>query len=106
VAARDCLAAPRVVAVAHDVPLPAYDDAIPATPKDPDRVVELSERWGLDRPRNRVLTTFGTAGAHRSPGGCHAPTSHSCGSMAPRFLTTLNVPFCDRAMYMFNRRWC
>ena len=50
-AARDYLAVgPRVVAVAYDVPLPAYDDATPATPKDPDRVVELSERWGLDSP--------------------------------------------------------
>ncbi len=38
--------------------------------------------------------------------GRHAPTSHSCGSMAPRFLTTLKVPPWDCAMYMFNRTWC
>ncbi len=33
-------------------------------------------------------------------------TSHSLGSMWPRFSTTLNVPFSDRAMYMFMRTWC
>ncbi len=58
-AAKDYLAvAPVVVAVAKDVPLPAYDDTIPAAPRDPDRLVELSERWGLDSPLNRVLTAF------------------------------------------------
>jgi 5'-3' exonuclease len=58
-ASRDYLAvAPKVVAVAHDVPLPAYDEAIPATPRDPDRLVELSQRWGLDSPLNRVLSAF------------------------------------------------
>ncbi|MEO7979713.1 MAG: 5'-3' exonuclease [Sporichthyaceae bacterium] len=58
-AGRDYLAvAPRVVAVAHDVPLPSYDDLIPATPGDPDRVVELSEQWALDSPLNRVLNAF------------------------------------------------
>ena len=56
-AGRDYLAvAPRVVAVATDVPVPPYDDAIPAQPKDPDRLVELSQRWGLDSPLNRVLS--------------------------------------------------
>ncbi|MGZ4609015.1 MAG: 5'-3' exonuclease [Actinomycetes bacterium] len=60
-AARDYLAvAPLVVAVARDVPLPSYDDAIPAAPRDPDRLVELSQRWGLDGPLNRVLAAFGT----------------------------------------------
>jgi len=50
------------------------------------------------------------AGAARAPGiGCSptdqvtdqvrpVPTSHSFGSMCPRFLTTLNVPPSDRAM--------
>jgi 5'-3' exonuclease len=50
--------APMVVAVATDAPLPAYDDAIPRVPRDPDRLVELSQRWGLDSPLNRVLTAF------------------------------------------------
>jgi 5'-3' exonuclease len=60
-AARDYLTvAPAVVAVVTDVPLPDYDDAILATPRDPDGLLELSERWGLDSPLNRVLTAFGT----------------------------------------------
>ena len=58
-ASRDYLAvAPKVVAVAGDVPLPSYDDNIPASPRDPDRLVELSQRWGLDSPLNRVLSAF------------------------------------------------
>ena len=58
-ASRDYLAvAPKVVAVAGDVPLPSYDEGIPATPRDPDRLVELSQRWGLDSPLNRVLSAF------------------------------------------------
>jgi len=60
-AARDYLAvAPMVVAVAHDVPLPDFDDAVPGAPRSPDRLLELSERWGLDGPLNRVLNAFGT----------------------------------------------
>jgi len=55
-AARDYLAvAPRVVRVATDVPLPAYDDRLPAVPRDPERVVELADRWGLDSSIGRVL---------------------------------------------------
>ena len=60
--ARDYLVAAQVVVrVARDVPLPVYDDTLPATPKDPKRLVELSERWGLDSPLNRVLTAFASA---------------------------------------------
>ncbi len=58
-ASRDYLAvAPKVVAVAHDAPIPPHDDAIPAGPKDPDRLLALSRRWGLDSPLNRVLNAF------------------------------------------------
>jgi len=58
-AGRDYLAvAPMVVAVAHDAPLPPYDDAIPRCARDPERLVELSQRWGLDSPLNRVLSVF------------------------------------------------
>ncbi len=54
--------APVVVAVATDVPVPKLrDDAlIPAKPHDPERLLELSQRWGLDSSLNRVLTAFGT----------------------------------------------
>jgi 5'-3' exonuclease len=58
-AARDYLAvAPAVVRVARDVPLPSYDDLLPRAPKDPAKLVELSERWGLDSPLNRVLAAL------------------------------------------------
>jgi 5'-3' exonuclease len=54
--------APVVVAVATDVPVPVLRDEarIPAKPHDPERLLELSERWGLDSSLNRVLTAFGT----------------------------------------------
>jgi 5'-3' exonuclease len=58
-AARDYLAvAPAVVKVACDVPLPSYDDLLPRAPKEPAKLVELSERWGLDSPLNRVLAAL------------------------------------------------
>lgn len=54
--------APVVVAVATDVPVPAYDDLLPSKPADPERLLALSERWGLDSSLNRVLTAFGATG--------------------------------------------
>ena len=50
--------APVVVAVATDVPVPAYDDVVPSSPRDPERLLALSKRWGLDSSLNRVLTAF------------------------------------------------
>lgn len=50
--------APVVVAVATDVPVPAYDAVVPPSPRDPERLLELSKRWGLDSSLNRVLTAF------------------------------------------------
>jgi len=59
-AARPYLAvAPAVTAVVTDVPVPAYDGAVPSTPEDPERLLALSKRWGLDSSLNRVLTAFG-----------------------------------------------
>jgi 5'-3' exonuclease len=60
--ARDYLtnAAP-VVRVREDVPLPAaaeLDDRVPTEPKDGAALVELSQRWGLDGPLNRLLTSL------------------------------------------------
>jgi len=58
-AARDYLAAaPAVARVRTDVPLPAYDDALPARPADPGRLVDLGERWNLDSPLNRLLAAL------------------------------------------------
>jgi 5'-3' exonuclease len=61
-AARDYLAvAPEVVRVRLDVPVPKHDDALSAEPAKPHRLVELSERWGLDSSLNRVLTAVKAA---------------------------------------------
>jgi 5'-3' exonuclease len=58
-------AARVVVEVAKDVPLPDLEDRLCATPRDPERLVALSERWGLDSSLNRLLhaldVTCGTA---------------------------------------------
>lgn len=58
-AAHDYLVvAPVVVAVATDVPIPAYDDTVPSSPRNPELLLALSKRWGLDSSLNRVLTAF------------------------------------------------
>jgi 5'-3' exonuclease len=58
-AAREYLAvAPAVVRVATDVPLPDYDDRLPAAPRDPERLVDLADRYNLDGPLNRVLAAL------------------------------------------------
>ena len=51
-------AAPDVVRVRTDVPLPEYDDALPRHPRDPESLVELGERWNLDNSLNRVLNAL------------------------------------------------
>ncbi|GAB3146760.1 5'-3' exonuclease [Microbispora hainanensis] len=58
-AARDYLeVAPAVVRVAHDAPVPDVDITLPAAPRDPERLVALSEKYGLDSPLNRLLATL------------------------------------------------
>ncbi|WP_327093146.1 5'-3' exonuclease [Nonomuraea sp. NBC_01738] len=58
-AARDYLrVAPAVVEVAPDAPLPATDLALPAKPRDPEALVRLADRYGLDGPLNRLLNTL------------------------------------------------
>ncbi|MFB4294083.1 5'-3' exonuclease H3TH domain-containing protein [Nonomuraea sp. ATR24] len=55
-AARDYLAAaPAVVKVAGDAPLPAADLTLPVKPRDPEALVRLADRYGLDSPLNRLL---------------------------------------------------
>ena len=57
--AEDYLAvAPTVVAVARDIPLGDPDLTLPRTPRDPDRLVELAGRWGLDSPTARLVETL------------------------------------------------
>ena len=45
----------------RDLPVPELDDALPRVPRDPARVVELSDRWGLDSPLDRLLAAFEVA---------------------------------------------
>lgn len=47
--------APGVVRVALDAPVPAHDDALPLSPPDPDRLVELARTWGLTSSVTRLL---------------------------------------------------
>ena len=62
-AAVDYLAtAPVVVRVARDAVLPAYDDRIPRTPRDPERLLALSDRWGLGGSLERVLVAMAAVG--------------------------------------------
>ncbi|WP_435897383.1 5'-3' exonuclease [Streptomyces tsukubensis] len=57
--ARDYLAvAPEVVRVAADVPLPAFDPALPSEPRDPAALEELARQWGLGNALQRLLTVL------------------------------------------------
>jgi 5'-3' exonuclease len=47
--------APTVVEVARSIDLGKPDLTLPLTPADPDRLVELSRRWGLDSPVARLV---------------------------------------------------
>ncbi|MCW2607797.1 MAG: flap endonuclease [Frankiales bacterium] len=61
-AARDYLAvAPAVTRTVRDLPIPPLDDALPRAPKDPERLVELSSRWGLDSALDRLLAALEVA---------------------------------------------
>jgi 5'-3' exonuclease len=63
-AARDYLAAaPAVTRVVRDLAVPPLDDALPRTPRDPAMLVDLSARWGLDRPLDRFLAALEVAHA-------------------------------------------
>ena len=58
-ASRDyLLAAPKVVEVARDIPLPHVDSALPRVARDPDALVALADRWGIDSPLNRLLVAL------------------------------------------------
>ena len=55
-AGRDYLSVATAVSrVVCDLPLPAYDDALPRRPHDPARLLALSDRWGLESPLERFL---------------------------------------------------
>ncbi len=50
--------APKVVRVAMDVALPAFDPTLPAEPLDPATLEELVARWGLAGATGRLLATL------------------------------------------------
>ena len=52
---------PDEVAEVRDLPIPPVDDALPRTPKDPERLLALSERWGLESALNRFLAALEVA---------------------------------------------
>lgn len=47
--------APTVVAVARDLDLGAADTRLPVTPRDPDALLDLARRYGLDSPVQRLV---------------------------------------------------
>jgi 5'-3' exonuclease len=51
--------APKVVAVAKDVPLPPFDPAVPAAPAAPAELDALASAWGLGGSLTRLLGTLG-----------------------------------------------
>ncbi|CAA9367000.1 MAG: DNA polymerase I 5'-3' exonuclease domain [uncultured Nocardioidaceae bacterium] len=58
-AAADYLAvAPTVVKVACDIDLGSPDLTLPRTPANPDALVALAQRWGLDSPTARLVETL------------------------------------------------
>ncbi|MGN6299573.1 MAG: 5'-3' exonuclease [Angustibacter sp.] len=61
--ARDYLAvAPTVVDVVRDIPLADVDDRLPSAPADPERLLDLAQRWGLSSSVERVLQAIGWTG--------------------------------------------
>ncbi len=53
--------APRVVRVVTDLDVGARDLRLPGTPRDPDALVALSRRWGLDSPAARLVEALSAA---------------------------------------------
>lgn len=53
--------APAVVRVACDIDLPMVEDRLPSQPRDPERLLGLSDRWSLEGALNRVLIALAGA---------------------------------------------
>src|SRR5262245_20432861 len=53
--------APTVVRVARDVPLPPLDTTIPAAPKEPEKLIELAEAWGVAGAVRRLVDALAAA---------------------------------------------
>ena len=50
--------APKVVEVVCDLPVPDFDATLPSAPRDPEALLALSDKWGLDSPLNRLLSAL------------------------------------------------
>lgn len=48
-------AAPAVVTVAPDAPIPILDDVLPVTPPDHEALVGFAEKWGVSSSVSRVV---------------------------------------------------
>jgi 5'-3' exonuclease len=60
-AASDYLAvAPTVVRVARDIPLPKLDTTLPSAPAEPEKLLELAERWNLAGACRRLVDALAT----------------------------------------------
>ena len=56
VAATDYLAvAPKVVQVARDISIPPLDTTLPTSPREPERLIELAETWGVAGAVRRLV---------------------------------------------------
>jgi 5'-3' exonuclease len=55
--------APTVVAVARDLDLDRSNILLPRHPREPDKVAELVERWGLGSPAERLTSALSNVGA-------------------------------------------
>ena len=49
--------APTVVRVARDIGMPPLTGTLPAEPVDPDRLLDLAEKWNLAGPTKRLVDT-------------------------------------------------
>jgi 5'-3' exonuclease len=54
--------APAVVRVVCDIDLPEFDDRLPSEPRDPERLLALSDKWSLEGALNRVLNALSSTG--------------------------------------------
>ena len=53
--------AAAVTRVRTDCPLPDFDAALPVEPADPERLLELVDRWGVESSVNRLLAAMRAA---------------------------------------------
>jgi len=65
-AAADYIAvAPSVVQVVRDAPIPPVDDDLLPTPRDPQALVALAARWGIESSLSRLVEALSTTDAAR-----------------------------------------